>query len=299
MDNKEKIVVIAGGSGLIGKRLTKMLIDKGYTVRTLTRKKKNNAANVFEWNPAEGTIQKEAMLNGQYIINLAGAGIADHRWTTSYKQEILQSRLDATHTLLEAIKNTSGIKAYIGASATGYYGNRGDTVLDESSNPGQGFLSSTVIEWEKASEDCKVRRVLIRTGIVLTPNGGALPPLARPVRAFIAPVIGGEQYMSWIHINDVCNMYLHAIEDEKWEGCYNAVAPDPIRLKDMMQVLKKVINPLAITIKVPNSIIRLMLGEQEAIITDSTNVKPTRALQQGFKFEFTDITDTIKNLYDR
>jgi NAD dependent epimerase/dehydratase family enzyme len=94
-------------------------------------------------------------------------------------------------------------------------------------------------------------------------------------------------------------MYIHAIEDEKWEGCYNAVAPEPLRLKDMMQVIKKVINPLAIIVKVPQTIIRLMLGEQEAIITDSTNVKPNRALQQGFKFEFTDITETIKNLYGR
>lgn len=293
-------ILIAGGSGLIGSRLCRMLSEKGYKVCILTRNKKSKSRYpTFLWNPSKNEIDPAALQNATAVINLAGSGIADHRWTDSYKKEIIQSRLDATTTLLNEIKNHPGVKSYIAASAIGIYGNRGEEILDENSLPGTGFLSSTTTEWESSSENCTVRRVLIRTGIVLTPKGGALPPLARPVKAMVAPIIGGNQYMSWIHVDDLCRMYITALENESWNGIYNAVVPHAVKHREFVSTLKKVLNPNAITIPVPPAFIKLLLGEQSAIILDSANVKPSRPIAAGFKFMFEDLTNALKNLYDR
>jgi uncharacterized protein (TIGR01777 family) len=299
-ETKSGYILIAGGTGLIGSRLCRMLSDKGYEVCILTRNKKSKSRyTTFAWNPSKNEIDPAAMQNASAVINLAGSGIADHRWTTSYKKEIIQSRLEATSTLLAEIKKHSGVKSYIAASAIGFYGNRGEELLDESSAPGTGFLSDTTKEWESSSDSCMIRRVLIRTGIVLTPNGGALPPLARPVKAMIAPVIGGNQYMSWIHIDDLCNMFISAIEDNNWNGIYNAVAPAAVTHREFVSTLKQVLNPNAIGINVPARFIKLLLGEQSAIILDSTNVKPARATTAGFNFRFNNLSDALKNLYGR
>jgi uncharacterized protein (TIGR01777 family) len=291
-------ILIAGGSGLIGSRLCRMLADKGYKVCILTRNKESKSRYpTFLWNPSKNEVDPAALQNATAVINLAGSGIADHRWTNSYKKEIIQSRLDATATLLNEIKNHPGVKSYIAASAIGIYGNRGKEILDENSLPGTGFLSSTTKQWESSSENCTVRRVLIRTGIVLTPKGGALPPLARPVKAMIAPVIGGDQYMSWIHVDDLCRIFISALENESWNGIYNAVVPNAVTHREFVTTLKKVLNPNAIIIPVPPALVKILLGEQSVIILDSANVKPSRAIATGFQFMFEDLTNALENLY--
>lgn len=292
------IVLVAGGSGLIGSRLCNMLDAQGHEVRILSRSnKRKNKFTYYYWNPSKKEVDPKALTNVSAVINLAGAGIADHRWTDNYKKEILQSRLDAVATLLNAIQSNPQITVYAGASALGYYGNRGDELMDESSPAGETFLARTTRSWEAASDNCPVRKVLIRTGIVLTKKGGALPPLARPVKAMIAPVIDGKQYMSWIHIEDVCNMYIEAILNHSWSGVYNAVNPEAIRHGEFVNTLKKVLNPNAITIRVPPGFIRFLLGEQSALILDSTRVRPLRAMESGYKFHFSDLETALRNIY--
>ena len=176
---------------------------------------------------------------------------------------------------------------------------RDATTLITDTRFARGFLPRTTKLWEAASERCLVRRVIIRTGIVLTTNGGALPPLARPVKAMIAPVIGGDQYMSWIHIDDLCGIYMDALENEIWQGVYNAVVPDPVLHRDFVGTLKKVLNPAAITINVPPAFIRFLLGELSHVILDSARVLPDHLVQQHFSYSYPYLEAALKNLYGR
>lgn len=292
-------VLIAGGTGMIGTRLGRFLLGSGWKVRILTRGKNYKGKIPYsDWDPAAHRVSPSAFEGITHVINLAGASIAGGRWTEDYKQKILQSRIDATQTLIEAIRQSGGeVKAYIGASAIGYYGNRGDELLTENSTEGEGFLSSVVTAWEAAASGAVVRTVLMRNGLVLTANGGALPPMARPVRSFIAPVINGNQYISWIHIDDLCALYLEALQNDTWSGVVNAVAPESIMYRDFMKVLKKVINPKAITIPVPVSFIRLILGEQSTLILDSTRVQPSVALKKGFQYKYPDPESALRQIY--
>ena len=297
---REGHILIAGGSGLIGTRLSRLLADKGYDVRILTRGNKTKGRyKSYQWDPSMKKLDPESLRGAKAIINLAGSGIADHRWTRKYKQEILHSRLAAASTLMRAMDEHQDIKVYVAASAIGFYGNSGDDVLTENSPAGKGFLPETTEMWETASENCPVRRVVIRTGLVLTANGGALPPFARMVKAMIAPVIDGNQYMSWIHIDDLCGMYIEAIENEQWKGTYNAVTPEPLQQRDFISTLKSVMNPMAFTFPVPPAFIRFLLGEQSHLILDSARVIPEHAQAHNFQFRFLMLDDALKNLYGR
>lgn len=294
-------VLIAGGTGLIGKRLCELLSNAGYQIKLLSRNNQQPSTYpVFVWDPSNKKIDLGAFNNVTHVVNLAGSGIADHRWTAKYKNEILQSRLDATATLLEGIKtNGTSVKSYIAASAIGFYGDRGEEVLNEASNAGKGFLAETVVEWEAAAMNSSVRTVWLRTGIVLTPKGGALPPMALPIKAFIAPIVGGNQYMSWIHLDDLCNMYLEAISNTTWNGIVNGVAPESIQHRAFISALKGVLNPHALTIAVPVVLIKLLLGEQSTLILNSARVQPSTALKKGFEFNFADISLALQHLYGK
>ena len=292
-------VLIAGGTGLIGTRLCRFLLGSGWKVRILTRGKNYKGKIPFaEWDPSQHRIPPSAFDGITHVINLAGASIAGGRWTENYKEKILQSRLDATQTLKDAIRQFGNeVKAYVGASAVGYYGNRGDELLTENSSEGNGFLSSVVTAWEAAASGSVVRTVLMRNGLVLTANGGALPPMARPVKSFIAPVIDGNQFLSWIHIDDLCALYMEAMKNNSWSGVMNAVAPESLRYRDFMKILKKVLNPKALTVPVPVGLIKLILGEQSTLILDSTRVQPSVALKNGFQYKYADPETALRQIY--
>ncbi len=295
-------ILIAGGNGLVGQRLTQVLQTAGHEVRWLVRNPNGHEqVRTFAWNPERHELPKEALNEIDAIISLAGAPIAGSRWTTGYKRKILQSRLDAAQTLIHALKNQSNrVSCVISASAIGFYGSRGNEILDEHSKMGVGFLSETTAAWESAYESCPVRHVTIRIGIVLSRNGGALPKLEAPLQAGIASILGqGNQVMSWIHIDDLCALFLHALSKNSTTGIYNGVAPHPVEQRVFMRTLRRIVNPISLLLPAPAFVLRIILGEQAVLVLDSTFASCDRILSEGFQFKFPILTDALKDLYGK
>lgn len=295
-------ILIAGGSGLIGRRLTELLIQSGHTVSWLSRKSgQQNGVISFAWNPAKCTYDPLAFRNADAVISLAGSSVAAKAWTASYKQEIIESRTTAAATLLHALQHTSNnVKCLVAASAIGFYGDNSYNVLTEESPAGHDFLSETTRQWEAAYQSPHIRTVLIRIGIVLSPNGGALPTMAKPLRFGICPILGnGQQYMSWIHIDDLCGIFLFALEHEQLSGIYNGVAPVPEKHYRFMKTLRKLIAPYAIPMNVPSFALRMLMGERSAIILDSARVSPSKIMLAGYSFRYTDLSQTLIHLYGK
>ncbi len=240
-------ILIAGGTGLIGKNLSRKLMEKGYNVALLSRKSsRGNPHSVYIWNPDKNEIEIEAIKSADYIINLAGAGIGDKRWTKKRRQLILDSRIKTTGLLFNKVQESGRQpKAFITASAIGYYGTiTSEKLFSETDAPGKDFSAEVCRQWENAAdrfEENGIRTVKLRTGIVLSKKDGALSRMTLPVRFGIGSALGsGRQYMPWIHIDDICNIYLKAIEDSNMTGAYNAVAPEHISNREFTRILAKV-----------------------------------------------------------
>lgn len=295
-------ILIAGANGLVGQRLTQVLQAAGHEVRWLVRNPNGReTVRTFAWNPERHELPEEALHETDVIISLAGAPIAGSRWTTAYKHTILQSRLDAAQTLMHSLNNTPHrVSCVISASAIGYYGNRDHEILDENSKMGTGFLSETTAAWESAYASCPVRHITIRIGIVLSRDGGALPKLEAPLRAGVASILGpGNQVMSWIHIDDLCAIFLHALSSNSANGTYNGVAPHPVEQRAFMRTLRRIVNPVSLLLPAPALALRLLLGEQAALVLDSTFVSCDRVLSEGFQFKFPHLSDALKDLYGK
>jgi len=259
-------ILVTGGSGLIGQQLYKLLISEGFEVGYLTRSKTSDTSGIkyFSWDPEHKVIDPHAIPWANHIIHLAGETVGQ-RWTSRVKQRILASRVDSTQLLVsELSKNNHRLKSFVSASAIGYYGDdTTDEVLTEASQKGEGFLSDVVEEWEAAvdnSTDHAERVVKIRNGIVLTPEGGALAKMATPIRYGVGSALGsGKQWMSWIHIDDLCRMFLSAIHNSL-EGVYNGVAPKPITNIEFTKILAKKLNRALILPKVPAFALKVLFG---------------------------------------
>ncbi|MBL7923275.1 MAG: TIGR01777 family oxidoreductase [Bacteroidia bacterium] len=292
-------ILIAGGSGLIGRKLSRLLQENGHEVMWLSRSSRPAAYRSFLWNPANREIDPAAIAEAEVVVSLAGSGIADKAWTSAYKDEILRSRLDAAATLIHALQHTPHrVRCIVAASAIGIYGNRGEEWLSEDSGAGTGFLSETVMQWEKAYAGLAIRTVVLRTGIVLAKDGGALPVMATPLKAGICPVTGsGNQFMSWIHVEDLCRMFRYAMEEENLSGIYNAVGPSPLPHREFMKILRSTIAPRSLMLPVPAALLRLLLGEKSALVLDSARVSSGKIQQTGFRFQFTRAEDALKNIY--
>ncbi|UAY52463.1 TIGR01777 family oxidoreductase [Ferruginibacter albus] len=305
-----KTVIIAGGTGLVGKALSKKLTKRNYKVIILTRKIANSRSGTSdlieyaEWNTENGTIDTTAIGKADYIINLAGAGVMDKRWNASYKQLIQQSRVKSCQLIVQALtKYPNNIKAVINASAIGWYGADKNPVVPfvETNIADNGFLGETCKLWEESIEPVTAlgkRLVKLRTGIVLSKSGGAFPEFKRSLTFSIAAILGtGKQIISWIHIDDLCNLYIDAIEKEDLQGVYNAVAVQPICNKDLMLALaKKLKGKFFIPINVPAFILKLILGEQSIEVLKSATVSNQKILDAGFKFLYSTIDEALKEL---
>ncbi|MDB5263925.1 MAG: epimerase, partial [Adhaeribacter sp.] len=234
-------ILITGGTGLIGSRLSEMLIDQGYEVAHLSRQTNPHAHyKTFKWDLEQGSIDDSVLGYADYIIHLAGANVADGKWTSQRKKEILDSRLKATNLLWQCLNKTPHhVKAFISASAIGIYGDTGDRLVTEESNYGNDFLASVTKLWETAAwriHELNIRTCIFRIGVVLSDKGGALPQMARPVKLLAgAPLGSGRQYLSWVHIDDLCHLFIQAIEDTRYQGVFNAVAPNPVTNKEFTQ----------------------------------------------------------------
>lgn len=296
-------VLISGGTGLIGKKLSKMLRDRGYDVRILSRQPSNNN-NFIHWDINKNYIQENALLNIDTIIHLAGEGIADKRWSGERKKEILDSRVKSTRLLFDLLSKTNHeVKQFISASAIGYYSERGDELMKEENIPGNDFLGETCNAWEYEVDKIStltIRTVKIRTGIVLSTTGGALEKMVVPFKLGIGSALGnGKQWMSWIHEDDLCNMYIYAIENNKLSGAYNATAPVPVTNNEFSKTLASVLNRPYWFPKVPTFMLKLIFGEMSAVVLGSTKVSSEKIINTGFKFKFENLKDCLKYLFQK
>jgi uncharacterized protein (TIGR01777 family) len=301
-------VLISGGTGMVGKKLTRLLTDNGYHVVILTRNLPRSPSSVpkvsyARWDIRRGTIDQDAIASADYIINLAGAGLAEKRWTDDRKKEIIDSRTQTAALLVKALSEIPNqVKAVLSASASGFYGRDSNPPkpFTEHAPPATDFLASTCKLWEGAIAPVRVmdkRLVIFRIGIVLSKDGGALAAFCKPLRMGIAAILGnGRQIISWIHIDDLCRMFLHAMKQEELSGIYNAAAPVPVSNKTLMLHLAKARGRFYIPLPVPAFLLKIVMGEMAAEVLKSTTMDTGKIQSTGFGFDYPDIKRAADNL---
>jgi len=296
-------VLISGGNGLIGRHLTSSLLSAGYTVSHLSRKiDQIDNVRVFLWDPSKRMIDPESIEGADYIIHLAGANIGARRWTRERKKEILESRTESARFLHQTVTRRGiQLKAFISASASGIYGTEtSEKIFSENDPPAGDFLGNVCKLWEEAADlfaNSGIRTVKIRTAVVLEKNDSALSKLMKPGKfGFLIQTGTGLQYMPWIHITDLCNIYLKAIEDMKMSGAYNAVSPQHMTHSDFMHVLARVMNIPVLRVPVPGFVLRILLGEMSDVILKGSRVSCDKITAEGYRFIFNNLEAALKNV---
>ena len=303
MIDDKKAILIAGGSGLVGKSLSHSLVKKGHEVRLLSRNpnKTQSPIATYKWDLDEGFIDPLALKNVGVIINLAGASIADRAWTNARKKVLISSRVDGNYLLHKAIREHGfSIHQFIGASAIGFYGSTGNQLLNEASPKGAGFMSALCAKWEESQwsfREMVSQVAVVRIGLVLSRKGGILPTLKKTIVAGVGTVLGsGTQYMSWIHIDDLVQIFHTLIDNPQLNGVVNGVAPNPITQRDFMHQLVGKEKGLQWLIPVPAFLIRIVMGERSHLVLDSTRVVPQFMRSQQFEFRFQSLTEALNDL---
>lgn len=294
-------ILITGSTGLIGKTLVETLTEKGHTVHTLVRKKTGNS-NEFLWNLQENHIEDEAFHNIDSIIHLAGASIAN-RWTKTYKKELYSSRVDTANLLKKYVeKHQLKLKSFISASGVNYYGTftSNEILTEETPIRKLDFLAGLCRDWEAASlefSEFADRVICLRTAPVLSKKGGTLEPLKKITNLNLASPIGsGDQWMNWIHLDDLIEMYVMAVENPEMNGIYNAVADEIPNNKNFMKELTRKLNKFFIPIPIPEFIIKFILGEMSTIVLDGSRVGNQKIKSFGFQFKHPMLGEAIENL---
>jgi uncharacterized protein len=300
-------VIITGGTGLIGTALSHYLVSQGMEVIILTRdptahRSTSPGIGYAAWNITEQSINEEAFRKAKYIIHLAGAGVADKAWTERRKKEIVESRTKSSALLVKALENIpNDIVSVVSASAIGWYKPRPGAPAVETDPPDTGFLGEACRLWENSIKPVTglgKRLVILRTGIVLSKEGGAFPAFSKPVRYGIAGILGnGKQMISWIHIDDLCRLYMESMLRPTWQGIFNAVAPHPVNNRTFtMALAKKMKGSFFLPIPVPGWILRLMLGSRREEVLKSSNISAQKLTEQGFQFIYPRIDAAFQDL---
>ena len=294
-------VLIGGGTGFVGGHLSRRLRRDGHEVRHLSRTRDLKAEfPAYHWDLTAGSIDEAALRDVDYLINLAGAGIADKRWSDARKKVIIESRTKGNE-LLAATVERLGLRPtlFVSAGAIGYYGDRGEEVMTEEAKPGEGFLSTSCIVWEQsvgAMEKLGVPTTIVRTGIVLHPEEGALEKMLLPLKFGTSTYFGdGQQYYSWIHIEDLIDIYAFIIE-RQLTGVYNAVSPNPVRNKPFAAALGPAMGKNALVVPAPEFALKVALGEMSHTVLDSTFVSADKIQQAGYRFTYPELSQALAQL---
>ena len=313
-------ILITGGTGLVGRALTKALLERNYQVIILTRNEKRTSSpdiklRYVQWDVDKQVVDNKAISEADYIIHLAGEGVADKRWTEKRKKEIVDSRVNSSKLIVDSLKAIPNkVKVIVSASAIGWYGadnltpnpspqggeGSSSRKFEESDLPAKDFLGNTCKQWEESIEPVTQlgkRLVKLRTGIVVSKDGGAIKEFIRPMKFGMAAILGtGKQIISWIHIDDLVNMYITAIENEKMSGPYNAVAPNPVSNKELTVLLAKLRNKFFLPVHVPSLILKLILGEMSIEVLKSATVSSNKIKESGFLFKSPTIKEALEKI---
>lgn len=293
-------ILIAGSSGLVGSALVKSLQSKGHAIARLVRRIDGHPGEIL-WNPAAGTINDSELEGFDVIVNLAGDPIAEGRWNKEKKKRIVESRVQATTLLAQTVaKLKHKPEVFINASAVGFYGDHGDLWVDEKSPVGKGFLADVCEQWERSADGVSkagVRLVKLRIGVVLSTHGGALKQMLLPFRLGLGGVVGsGNQYMSWIHIDDLVHIIEQAVENKSYQGVLNAVAPHPVTNREYTKILGKVLHRPTI-FPLPAFAARLVFGEMaDALLLSSCRVRPSRLEDLHYSFKYAQLEAALDDL---
>jgi uncharacterized protein (TIGR01777 family) len=297
-------VLITGATGLIGTELVSLLLQNGISVNYLTTSKNKivNELNYngFYWSPEQGIIDENCLMGVDSIINLAGANIS-RRWTNSYKQEIIESRLLSSALLFKAIKNNPNqVKQIVSASGTSIYPNSETIIYDENStqvNP--SFLGNVVIKWEESTDkftSLGIKVCKLRTGIVLSTKGGALVEMLKTIQLGLGASFGsGKQIQTWIHINDIAALYYFAIKNDL-DGVYNAVSPNPVSNEELTIAIAKVLKKPLFMPNIPKFVMKCILGDMHELLFENRNLSAKKIIEKGFVFKFKTIDEALKNI---
>jgi uncharacterized protein (TIGR01777 family) len=300
-------IIITGGTGFIGRALCSRLVQAGHDVVALSRNRERadkilgGGVTVIEWDGESDRGWEEHANDAHAIINLAGESISSGRWTRAKKKQILQSRLNAGSAVLEAVqKARNKPRVVIQSSGIGYYGSRGDETVDESSSSGKGFLPKVAREWEESTrgvERLGVRHVIIRTGIVLGTDGGALPRLLTPFRLFVGGPLGsGRQGFPWIHIADEIEAIYFLVENKNLRGAFNLAAPEQISMQQFCGVLGKVMGRPS-WLRVPGFLLRLLYGQMaDEVLLSGQKAMPQRLLAAGYRFRYPEAESALRQI---
>lgn len=291
-----KNVLITGGTGLIGRTLKRKLSDENYNVRILSRKN-ISAKDGFNWDPENKIIDTEAIDFADIIIHLAGENISTKRWTKEQKEKIVKSRVESAQLLKNAIENSEKkLEKFISASAIGYYGTfTSEKIFIETDKPGNDFLAETVNKWEDSVmqfNEYGIKTVIFRIGVVMSPEGGALAKMIKPVKRFASfPVGSGKQYVPWIALTDLVKLFTFAVKNKPFEGIYNAVNPEHFTNVEIMKDLAKIYNKPFIPIGIPAFMLKLIYGKMSGLLLKGSRVSAEKILKTGFQFETNSLYD--------
>lgn len=303
-------ILITGGTGLIGRALSQRLINEGHDVIVLSRSKKGPEGRLryAQWDVQKGTIDHEAIAAADAIVHLAGANVAEKRWTEKRKKEILDSRVQSGQLLVKALSEVPNkVQTVISASAIGWYGPDPQVPnprpFTEFDPPHSDFLGQTCVQWEAAIAPVmrlQKRLVYLRTGIVLSREGGAYPEFKKTLPLRVASILGnGKQVVSWIHVDDLVQLYMDTLFDEKWQGVYNAVAPQPESNKNIITTIAATAYSPYICVHVPQFILKTILGEMSIEVLKSTTVSAEKVLSEGFRFQYPGIEEAVNDLEEK
>jgi uncharacterized protein len=305
-------VLISGGSGLIGKQLSKMLRQKGYDVGILSRTNKENkpgknseGITIYNWDIEKKYIDPEAIETAAYIVHLAGENLMDKRWTERQKKKIIDSRVKTANLLFEKVRDSrKQLKAFISASAVGYYGSvTSEHIFNEDDPPASDFLGTVCRQWEEAADQFStlgIRTVKIRTSPVFAKEGGILRKLSLPVKLWLGAGLGtGKQYFPWIHIDDLCGIYSKAISDDKMKGAYNAAAPGHVTNKELMRNIARVLHKPSWFPNVPGFLIKLFLGAMGDASLKGSRVSSEKIEAAGYRFLFPGVKEALQEALGR